>query len=218
MAFPTTPILDDFNRADGALGSNWSTPVESGEPGTPTIWTNVFVAPGSTDSSAWWNPTTFGPDTEVFATIPTGVDKSAACYLFARTASENSAGSDNYTVVFILQTNTIEVYRNVNNVGTGPILSISHTHIVGSQYGMCVTTVGADNFIEIFKDGVSLGSTTDVGQAANVPGPGHIGAGLFGGGNSLTRSWDDFGGGTVVTSGKNTKPFNPVPFMSPGRI
>ncbi len=212
MAFPTTPLLDDFNRADGALGSNWSTPVESGEPGTPTIFSNAMVAPGSTDASAWWNPTTFGPDTEVFGTIPSASDKSAAIYLFARTASENSSGSDNYTVVFILQSNTIEVYRNINNVGTGPILSISHTHTVGSQYGMRVSTVGADNFIEVFKDGVSLGSTTDVGQAANVPGPGHIGAGLFGGGSSLTRAWDNFGGGTVVTFSGLPPVSKPMPF------
>lgn len=198
MLFPTTDVLTTFTQADGPLPAQWSTPVESGEPGAPSVFSNAMVGVSSTDCSAWWNVETFGSDTEVFCTLPTGSDKSAPIYLYARTASENTAGVDAYTIVFSLQSDEIDVYRVINNVAAGPLLTIPHVHVLGSQYGMRVSDAGADIFIEVFEDGDSLGSTTDIGQQSAFPGPGHIGAGLYGGGNSLTRSIDNFGGGTVV--------------------
>ena len=69
MAFPTTSVLDDFNRADGDLGSNWTEGTFGGGD-EYRILSNTVV--GQTDQqvdSAYWNPSTFGADTEAFVTF-----------------------------------------------------------------------------------------------------------------------------------------------------
>jgi hypothetical protein len=66
MAFPTTPILDNFNRADGPVGSNWTTVTGLS---TPTIVSNQVASPSSF-AAAYWNPTTFASPLEIHATIP----------------------------------------------------------------------------------------------------------------------------------------------------
>ena len=69
---PTTPVLDTFNRANGSVGSNW-TVMHAGSFSTMNIANNVAVNPGSASQYAWnyWNPATFGPDVEAYATVAT---------------------------------------------------------------------------------------------------------------------------------------------------
>ena len=69
---PTTPVLDNFNRANGSVGSNW-TVMHAGSFSTMNIANNVAVNPGSASQYAWnyWNPATFGPDVEAYATVAT---------------------------------------------------------------------------------------------------------------------------------------------------
>lgn len=62
--FPTTPILDDFNRPDGAIGSFW---IDDG---------SLFVDGGELThsglaSSTVWSADVFGPDQEAFVTLST---------------------------------------------------------------------------------------------------------------------------------------------------
>jgi hypothetical protein len=63
--FPTTGILDDFNRADGPVGANWT------DLGFPiTIVTNRASQAGASNHNLW-NVSTFGPDLEVYLTRAT---------------------------------------------------------------------------------------------------------------------------------------------------
>jgi hypothetical protein len=67
---PTAPVLDDFNRADGPVGSSWS--VIRPNPGFAAMNVSGNVAVDASSSAfAWnyWNATTFGPDVEAYATI-----------------------------------------------------------------------------------------------------------------------------------------------------
>ena len=68
---PTTPLLDTFDRANGAAGSNWSLIKPTGF-AAMTITNNAAVD-SSTTAFAWnyWNPSTYGPDSEAYATIAT---------------------------------------------------------------------------------------------------------------------------------------------------
>lgn len=68
-SFPTTPLLDSFDRADGVLGGNWSSPA-LGDSFSPTIETNLLRFPGGGQASACWNGNVFA-DGEVYITIPT---------------------------------------------------------------------------------------------------------------------------------------------------
>ena len=65
--FPNTGILDDFNRADGSIGSNWS-----GETSEFSIASNALNS-NSDISMIGWNGESFGADQEAFVTL-TNVD------------------------------------------------------------------------------------------------------------------------------------------------
>jgi hypothetical protein len=66
---PSTPILDTFNRANGAAGGNWGTMRPSGF-ATMNISGNAAVD-SSASLFAWnyWKVAAFGPDVEAYATI-----------------------------------------------------------------------------------------------------------------------------------------------------
>src|SRR5438105_1826690 len=74
---PATPILDTFNRADSTttLGSNWSLlknflgafsdeGILSNQAYNPHAQFAAYIA-------MYWNPSTFGPDSEVYLTFTT---------------------------------------------------------------------------------------------------------------------------------------------------
>jgi hypothetical protein len=73
MAYPTTPILDNFNRADGAIGSNW---IAGFGDSIPAISTNAAKGATSGWYGAVWapsgTPAIFGPDCEVRYTLTAG--------------------------------------------------------------------------------------------------------------------------------------------------
>lgn len=81
---PFIPILDTFNRADGGLGANWTTPAFGWSPTALTISSNMIT---SSSSASWqyWNPTVFGPDCAAECRVmvkPTGTNR---VYLYLRT-------------------------------------------------------------------------------------------------------------------------------------
>ena len=66
---PTTPVLDNFNRANGTAGGNWSLLKSSGF-AKMNVSGNTAVD-SSTSQYAWnyWTTATFGPDAEAYVTI-----------------------------------------------------------------------------------------------------------------------------------------------------
>ena len=60
---PATALLDDFNRADGAIGSNWS-----GETSEVGITSNQLTV-NSFDTTIGWNNEPFGADQEAYVTF-----------------------------------------------------------------------------------------------------------------------------------------------------
>lgn len=67
--FPTTGILDNFNRTDGDAGANWTTAFSNN--GKPVIESNQLKNPtgNANNSGAYWNPSTF-TDCEIYVTLP----------------------------------------------------------------------------------------------------------------------------------------------------
>lgn len=67
--FPTTPILDDFNRANEGPppSANWGTIVGTGH----KVLSNQMVPDSNANHTSWWTAQTFGPDIEVYLTIVT---------------------------------------------------------------------------------------------------------------------------------------------------
>ena len=67
---PTTPVLDSFNRANGPAGSNWSL-IKAGTAFAAMNVSGNAATDASATAYAWnyWNPASFGPDTEAYATV-----------------------------------------------------------------------------------------------------------------------------------------------------
>ena len=67
---PTTPVLDSFNRANGPAGSNWSL-IKAGTAFAAMNVSGNTATDASATAYAWnyWNPASFGPDTEAYATV-----------------------------------------------------------------------------------------------------------------------------------------------------
>ena len=63
-------MLDNFNRANGSAGSNWSL-IKSGTSFASMNVSGNAAVDASATAYAWnyWNPATFGPDGEAYATI-----------------------------------------------------------------------------------------------------------------------------------------------------
>ena len=119
---PTTPVLDGFNRANGAAGANWSLIRSSGF-AAMKVSANAAVD-SSTSQFAWnyWDPSTFGPDSEAYATI-TAWGASDVIRIGARVTG---AGTNNYSGYFVAvsATGVWSILRidnaTVTTLATGP--------------------------------------------------------------------------------------------------
>ena len=82
MAFPQNGTLDDFNRANGVLGSAWTTystttpPVISASKATNTV--------PATSSGAYWNASQPGPDSETHTDVVTRPADGSSVQIFMR--------------------------------------------------------------------------------------------------------------------------------------
>jgi hypothetical protein len=205
MAFPNTPILDNFTRADGALGANWTPGVEAGL-STPVLFSNAVSGVVSAYNTAYWNATQFPPDQEAYFTIPltaTTIDFTAIylrinnpgasvdCY----SASWKSGGAPE-----------LEIFRSINGAGSSTLASATVGNpFAGLKWGASVKSVGANAVIEVYADlGNGWSSTpiltyTDVAANADLMVAGYIGFVVYGSGvAATTRQIDNFGGGDLA--------------------
>jgi hypothetical protein len=66
---PTTPVLDTFNRANGGAGANWSLLRPTGFAGMNVSVNAAVDSSTSVFAANYWNPASFGPDVEAYATV-----------------------------------------------------------------------------------------------------------------------------------------------------
>jgi hypothetical protein len=201
MAFPINLVLDDFNRAD-----------EGPPPGTN--WTN-FLVPSSSDSrlalvsnelkndiansgSAYWNPGTFGPDTECFITVGSVIPPVGhGVELYVRAVSVSTSGLDGYYLFFWNFGGGTPTRMYISRVDNNVATQLGATY---SEAGVMVP--GDDMFgVEILGDtinGYRNATGTWVKKLSRndttYTAAGYIGPRLI---NSTLMRLDDFGGGTA---------------------
>lgn len=192
MAFPTTSVLDNFNRADGALGSNWSTP-------TFAAGFNISsnVAFGSTTGNIqYWNVATYGPDFEIYADIPNLPGSGQQCGLTGGVLQQTSAITlDGYAVAYTHGSpGTLAIQRITNGVVAATVASSSQTLSAGDQIGLSRVGTTLTSYIN--------GTQIDTGTDST-----HTGAGyLLMFSTNTTNSFDDFGGGTLSGAAATSRP------------
>jgi hypothetical protein len=130
---PLTPVLDDFNRANGPAGSNWSLIRPSGFAGM-NISGNTAVD-SSTSAFTWdyWNGATFGPDAEAYATIA----RLGASDTIRIGARISAAGTNNHSGYYV-QVTTAGVWSIIRvDKGTATTLAtVSRPLATGDTIGI----------------------------------------------------------------------------------
>ena len=180
--FPTTGILETFNRSNGPVGSSWT-----GNTSGYSIQSNQLDV--GTSEDMYWNTTSFGSNQEVFVKLGT-IDPAASEIGFVLKAQSNNGFSAGLIdVVYIPASNVVEVWTyasSQNWVKRGTSLPVSFVN--GDQFG---AQASSDGTVKIYQNGVLLGTRDITAWPFNANG-GYIG--LFNL-NASNVVLDDFGGG-----------------------
>lgn len=187
MAFPTTGVLEDFNRPDGAVGANWTTPVYIDSTTLKIVGNRCTFDPAG-GGGGYYNAVgsggDVGPDCEVYATVAvTGADNFSSYFRI----SSPGAAANGYTINWLFFSNICRAFRIDAGVKTQLGANVAAPFADGDQAGSDI--VGST--LTFYKNGVALDTRSDATYSA----AGKIGVLSF----STTTILDDFGGGTVLT-------------------
>jgi len=191
MAFGATSVLDDFNRANGAVGASWSK-IWSGDTAL-TIISNAVANDGSASwSNGGWNVATFGADCEVYLTLTT--TNPSGFNLYARMSALNTAGGPNGYRLSYNGDGTWNIQRedagSQTTIGTA---NIARTIANGDAVGLEI--VGSTLTFYYKASGGSWASVT-TRTDSTYSAAGYIGLEFQG----STWRGDNFGGGTLAAA------------------
>lgn len=215
MAFPTTSLLDDFDRADNAdLGTNWTTPVYTGTSNLRIVTNRAgYNIADAAERSEYWNVQTFGPDSEVWVTMqtkPTG--NGNFCGLFVRIADAGGA-ADGYVLAFITDA-AADIWR-LYRLDNGAFTQIDTDTSEGADGdGIGLEAIGDQ--IKGYHRVAGVWSEIVSATSGTYSAAGHIGIDIQGN----TAFFDNVGGGTaVLTLTKSFRGHRPRPYMfAPGMV
>jgi hypothetical protein len=199
MAFPTTAVLDNFDRANGGLGANWSGPVINGN-GRMAIISNQ-VQPGAAGADDYYNVATYA-ECEVYCDMPALPAANKIAWIMARIVSPNVANAtDGYEIDYTYKTttDTIQVYRIDNSSWTQLGATISQDFSAGDSLGMEIAGGTITPYRKTGGSWAALSARSDATYSA----AGYI---AFGGDDVTSMRLDNFGGGTIVAAGGSIAP------------
>jgi hypothetical protein len=180
--FPRTSVLDNFNRTNGTIGSNWT-----GLTAGYAITNNQLDVNNGED--IYWNAA-FGANQEVFATLTT-IDL-AATEIDLILKGQGTYYTSGLSMVYYdaighrAQVWTYASAQGWIQRGADILLTLNN----GDQFGARATASGA---LEIYRNGV-LVATRDISGWTFSSSGGRIGLWFINAGANLV---DDFGGGTI---------------------
>ena len=191
--FPTTPVLDDFNRADGPLGPNWGD-----SDGNLAIMSGQLGQNAQTWNDAIWEPTVFGPTQECFFTM-TQISPIATEHDLNLKVQGTTYLGGLIEVRFDPSTN--HVYLNTYDPANNWRGWLTLSNIVmqpGDQFGARAYPGGT---IDIYQNGTRIGEG-DVSQWPFNSGGGRLGLEMT---YASASRLDNFGGGDAILN-FNTPP------------
>lgn len=187
--FPTTPILDNFNRANGAIGGQWVDPVNGLS--LLTINNNQLAQACCQYKTPVWNGGSFGPDQEAYITIATGTATAPEHDLMLKLQSASYA-SAHIEVRWDDVRNGVYCATYTPGAGWvdlgGPIAT---TFANGDRLG---ARAFGNGVLQVFKNTTLIG-TRDFSAWQFKANGGWIGLTLDG---AYSSRLDNFGGGNVV--------------------
>jgi uncharacterized protein YjiK len=196
--FPSTVVVDNFNRSDGPIGSQWS-----GDTAGYRIAGNQLDVGSSQD--IYWNVSSFGANQEAFVTLSSIDPNGQEFGLVLKAQSSGGLGSGLIEVFYNAPAHQVLVYtytpaQNWLQRGT----PISATFANGDQFGAQAT---ADGQVNVYRNGILLGTRSVTAWPYYANG-GYIGLLFISASNTAL---DNFGGGTISAPPGNT----PTPTLTP---
>lgn len=194
--FPTTGVLDNFNRANGALGAPWVDPIY-GLAGL-SISSNALAQACCSYATPVWGTASFGANQEAYITLNPITATSPEHDLMLKLQSPRY-DAPHVEVRYDRITNQIDIstFDPINGwVGLGTPISASFAN--GDRLGARAYENGT---VEAYKNGVLVGTRT-TGIWPYAAQGGYLGLTLD---KAYSSKLDDFGGGDIVIN-PNTKP------------
>ena len=184
MAFPSTSVLDDFNRANALLtaSGNWGA---MGGVTSLSVISNQCGS-GSGDRASYWSASSFGGRNEVYATcgvVQTGM------WLYCKVTSPTAAAFG-FATAYALSYDggsSWRLWKWSGGTQTQLGASITTSFTAGDVVGIDYDDV---NTLTFYKNGVAVTTRTDTTGAGVT---GYIGLEC----ENTTGRWEDFGGGAV---------------------
>ena len=195
MSFPTTGLLDDFNRANAAPPSaSWTDNVDGAATGLQ-LYNNTCTAATNAIGSGYWNQATFGPNCEVYYTVVTTDNH---LKLFARISSPGA--SYNGYMVDLSSGGSGGIYKVTTGTPVQLGSNFSPEQANGKAFGLEVTGTSTTTLNVYSKPsggswGLWYGPVTD--SSSPWTAAGYIGLGCW----YYAARLDDFGGGTISAGG-----------------
>jgi glucose/arabinose dehydrogenase len=183
VSFPNTPVLDNFNRANGAIGGSWV-----GSTGGLVISSNQLKQTGG-DASPVWNGAVFGADQEAYIRLTTLTSSSPEHDLLLKIQGQ-TWDTGHIEVRYDATQSVVMVSTYTPGIGWLTRGTTGLTFSPGDVFGARARSNGS---VEVFRNGF-LVFTTSVSGWPYVANGGRIGLSLSG---AVLSSLDDFGGGTV---------------------
>ena len=202
--FTTPALLDNFNRSDGSLGSNWGT--FNGNTALQ-IYSNTLVGPASADGVSRWTAGQFNADVFAYIEIPSGVSSPARYELYTRAQNDGTGTAAEWEIVFNEDDGQIIWYRRYNNAVSSALKTVQFQSaaagFAGYKLGMKTITLNDGDtvrneawvdfnngrgwtFIDAYEESTSTRTVLRNG--------GYVAVGMYGGGfTSTTRYADNFG-------------------------
>jgi hypothetical protein len=197
-AFPSTPVLDNFNRSNGPIGSQWLD-----EMSDLAIDANQMILAGN-NASTTWGGAVFGPDQEVYVTFDAVSEIGPEQNLMLKIQGDQwHAGHIEVRYDATVPRIAVATYSPMQGwVGRGSLDDV--TLAPGDQFGARVFSNG---IVHIFVNGENIGSVSVEAWPYHSQG-GRIGLTLSG---AVGARMDNFGGGNYLA---NNPPIAMI--MSPG--
>lgn len=198
QAFPSTSILDNFNRANEnplSGGGNWTGPVETGAGKNQLrLVSNAVTGDTSGTSQSYWVATTFNADQEVYAALDTKFT-TGSVYFWLNLQSPGTSGVDGYFAgIFNDGSDKTGLYRVTDQSFVATVYEVTTTIADGDMWG--VRNSGGTFTTYRKPSGGSWAAVSGASGTDTTYGAGYIGLGC----DRNVESWGDFGGGNVSAS------------------
>jgi hypothetical protein len=197
MAFPTTSIISSFTGPDEdplSEGGIWTVGAGVGINGINGSQERISNQAGARSGNAIYNVSTFGPNTESYATLPVlPTNGAGATYCYAR-LSALSATANGYSVDWRVTggTNTMRLLRY--DAGSGTSLG-SWTQALSAGDAIGLEIIGSSLQAYVFSGG-SWAPVQSPVTDGTYSAAGYVGFGI----TDVNARVDDFGGGTPGTT------------------